>query len=172
MASDDTVRYYLSNTSYVGDKLVMSYLNEFHSAGEYCRQLWILEEGGSMDQFRHQIDWDANTDILTFSVDGKMVGMGRCTRFPKHPENGRIGYSIRPSCRGRMYAPVLIRMLEDYCCKVFHLKPCDVTACVEQGNEKSRKALIAAGFKPTGTVYEWTGGRYADEYAPDTRSHS
>lgn len=142
---------------------IRSYLSEFRENGEYCQLLWPLEDGADVSECRRMFKSDENTDYLCFYIDDTLVGMGRCTKEPNHIENGKIGYSIRPSQRGKLYAPVLIRMLESYCEKN---GISGVTACVDARNSRSIQALHHAGFEQTGVTYNWTKGRKALEFAP------
>lgn len=141
----------------------------FRRNGEECQQLWMLDDSMSCYDFYRKISADKNTSTLVMSVCGIVVGIGRCTRQPKHIANGRIGYSILPEHRKKGYAPILIRLLEEYCCRAFELEPAEVTACVAENNTPSMKALCAAGFHATGNEYRWTGDRRAIEYAPTTK---
>ena len=86
--------------------------------------------------------------------------MVRISSRINHEANGKVGYSIRPSRRKRLYAPTLLRLVEEYCC-LNGITP--VTACVDVRNEASLKAFRLAGFVPTGREFDWTYQRRAVE---------
>lgn len=156
------INYSLHNVKEIPFEYIDDYFGEFQNNGEFCNVLWRLHEV-NINEWLKEIEYDPTTVYVGFCVNGSLVGVGRITPNPRHLANGRIGYAIRPSERGKLYAPTMIRLMEDYC-KLLNVN--EITACVEETNAKSLKALDKAGFAPTGIKYAWNGGRTAIELHP------
>lgn len=156
------IRYELQLAWKVNPGLIQEFFDEFERFGEYCNVLWHLYDVG-VAQWVQDAASDQKTFYLCFFVNDRLVGMARVTPQPNHIENGRVGYAIRPTCRGNLYAPTMLRLIEDYC-KWIALR--EVTACIDSSNIKSIKAFDRAGWQATGNVYKWTGNRLAIEVAP------
>lgn len=159
---NNMIRYELRFCRNIPKKAIEEYFDEFDRFGEYCNVLWRLYDV-SVDEWLKEIYADNSTMYVGFCVNDKLVGMARVTPHPNHIENGKFGFAIRPTCRGRLLAPTMIRLVEDYC-NWIGLK--DVTACVYSANVKSLNAFERAGWKETGNVYQWTGDRLAIELTP------
>jgi len=156
------MRYELRLAWRVYPGIIQDFFDEFVRTGEYCNVLWHLYDVG-VEQWVKDVETDQKTFHLCFMVNERMVGVARVTPNPNHIENGKVGYAIRPTCRGNLYAPTMIRLIEDYC-KMIGLD--DVTACVYPGNTKSLMAFERAGWKETGNIHKWTGNRLAIEFSP------
>ncbi len=138
---------------------VEGYWREFTENGETENVLWELATL-SIDEYYERQGADRRNRRFGFLVGGALVGMVRISSRINHEANGKVGYSIRPSRRKRLYAPTLLRLAEEYC----HLNCITpVTACVDVTNEASLKAFRLAGFAPTGREFDWTYQRRAVE---------
>lgn len=157
-------KYELRLCRYIPRIAIEEYFEEFDRFGEYCNVLWRLYEI-TAEQWLNEIYSDNKTMYVGFCVNEKLVGMARVTPHPNHIENGKVGYAIRPTCRGKLLAPTMIRLIEDFC---NWIGINEITACVEAGNVKSLKAFDRAGWEATGNVYHWTGDRLAIEVSPKT----
>lgn len=127
------------------------YWNEFIAHGEKENVLWELE---SMDvESYYQLQKaDERNKRFGFFIDWKMVGMLRVSSAINYEANGKIGYSIRPTQRGKRYSILLLRMAAEYCNrKAFE----NVTACVDVRNIASIHALRSSGFVETGRYFDW-----------------
>ena len=138
---------------------VAGYWQEFLDHGERENVLWELA-ALSIDEYYERQGADRRNRRFGFLVGGSLVGMVRVSSRINYEANGKLGYSIRPSRRGRLYAPSLLRLAEEYCI-LNGIVP--VTACVDVTNEASLKVFRLAGFVPTGREFDWTLQRRAVE---------
>lgn len=162
MQGDKTMlmRFELRSCLEIERKEIYDYYNEFIENEESCDVLWRLNEI-SFDEWMKEEE--GKTVRFGFYVDGRLVGIGRVTPKPNYEANGKVGYGIRPSERGKLYAPTMIRLIEEYCNSLGIER---ITACVDVDNLKSIKAFARAGWLPTGVRYKWTEGRTAIELSP------
>ena len=128
------------------------YWQEFIDYGETENVLWELASMDIREYYERQIE-DERNRRFGFRLNGTLVGMARISSRINYEANGKVGYSIRPSMRGRNYAVALLRLVAEYCL-LNSIKP--VTVCVDIRNEASLKALRRAGFVETGRVFDWT----------------
>lgn len=155
--------YKLEYLERVSPPLVQSYYDEFVRNGEECNVLWKLSYMDAFE-FADECKADMSTRYFCFLLpNGTLAGIARITPNPNYIENGRMGYAIRPSERGKGYAPIMLRLIQDYCEKI---KLYEVTACIDVNNEKSLAAFRKAGWVPTLTTFIWKGGRVAQEWIP------
>lgn len=160
------VRYSLTMLYELSPESIGEYFDEFVANDGDCYVLYRLHDISArelVEESRH----DTHTYNVGFTVNGKLIGVGRVTPAPTRIENGMIGYGIRPSERGNGYAPVMIRMLEEFCNGIGVESP---TACIDVNNSKSLIAFERAGFVRTGRVYNWPDNRVAIEMCP--KSHT
>lgn len=126
------------------------YWNEFIAHGEKDNVLWELESIDVESYYRLQ-KADERTKRFGFFIDGEMVGMLRVSSAINHEASGKIGYSIRPTQRGKRYSILLLRMAAEYC----NRKAIEsVTACVDVRNTASIHALRSSGFVETGRYFD------------------
>ena len=127
------------------------YWNEFIVHGEKENVLWELESIDVESYYQLQ-KADERNRRFGFFIDWKMVGMLRVSSAINHEASGKIGYSIRPTQRGKRYSILLLRMAAEYCDRnaIEH-----VTACVDVGNIASIHALRSSGFIETGRYFDW-----------------
>lgn len=127
------------------------YWNEFIAHGEREKVLWGFESMDVESYYRLQ-KADERHRRFGFFIDRKMVGMLRVSFAVDHEANGKIGYSIRPTQRGKRYSILLLRMAAEYC----NRNAIDnVTACVDVRNIASIRALRSSGFIETGRYFDW-----------------
>ena len=127
------------------------YWNEFIAYGEKENVLWELENI-DVESYYHLQKADERTRRFGFFIDRKMVGMLRISFAINHDASGKIGYSIRPTQRGKRYSILLLQMAAEYC----NRKAIEnVTACVDVRNIASIHALRSAGFIETGRYFDW-----------------
>lgn len=127
------------------------YWNEFIAHGEKENVLWELESMNVESYYRLQ-KTDERNRRFGFFIDCKMVGALRVSSAVSHEASGKIGYSIRPTQRGKRYSILLLRMAAEYC----NQKAIDnVTACVDVQNIASIHALCSSGFIETGRYFDW-----------------
>lgn len=129
----------------------VKYRDEFLACHENENVTWELANIGIHEYYERQRR-DQRNQRFGFLMDGKLVGMARISSEINFEANGKIGYSIRPSERGKQYGTLLLRMIDAYCRK-YGIR--NVTACVDIRNEASIRALRAAGFIETGRVFDW-----------------
>lgn len=157
------LEYKLLDLTEISPALVRGYYDEFIDSGEECSVLWKLSYLDPFE-FAQECQKDLSTRYLCFMLpSGVLGGIARITPNPNHIENGRMGYALRPTERGKGYAPVMLNMIQVYC---EHQGIDNVTACVDRRNLASRNALEKAGWIETGNVYAWTEKRLALEYVP------
>lgn len=130
---------------------VIEYWNEFLQNGEKENVLWELEQY-DIDTYYERQHVDMRNRRYGFVVDGKLCGMLRISGWVHFPANGMLGYSIRPSVRGKGLGNLLIRMATEHCSKY---GPMPASACVDVRNEVSRHILKRNGFVETGRVFDW-----------------
>lgn len=140
----------------IGKKEVALYWQEFTEKGETENVLWELATL-SIDEYYERQEADRRNRRFGFLVGGALVGMVRISSRINYEANGKVGYSIRPSCRKRLYAPTLLRLAEEYC-RLNGITP--VTACVDVTNLASLRAFRLAGFVPTGREFDWRPNPY------------
>ena len=127
------------------------YWNEFIAHGEKENVLWELERMDVESYYQLQ-KADERNRRFGFFIAQKMVGMLRVSSAINHEANGKIGYSIRPTQRGKRYSILLLRMAAEYC----NRKAIEnVTACVDVRNTASIHALRSSGFVETGRYFDW-----------------
>lgn len=127
------------------------YWNEFIAHGEKENVLWELENMDVELYYRLQ-KADERNKRFGFFIDQKMVGMLRVSSAINYEANGKIGYSIRPTQRGKRYSILLLQMAAEYC----NRKDIEnVTACVDVRNTASIHALRSSGFVETGRYFDW-----------------
>ena len=148
----DTLTAELRPLEYIPCNETLRYWREFLNRGETENVLWELAGTDVYEYYERQAA-DTRTRRFGFYVNSELIGMARISFRVNHEANGKIGYSIRPSKRGKLYAPTLLRLVEEYCL-LNGVKP--VTACVDVRNEASIKAFRKAGFVETGRVFDWT----------------
>ena len=127
------------------------YWNEFIAHGEKENVLWELESMDIESYYRLQ-KADKRNERFGFFIDWKMVGMLRVSSAINYDANGKIGYSIRPTQRGKRYSILLLQMAAKYCNRRA-IK--NVTACVDVRNIASIHALRSSGFVETGRYFDW-----------------
>lgn len=147
----DTIRAELKPLERVPQKETLRYWREFLRCGETENVLWELSEIGVCEYYERQ-KADGRNRRFGFFMNGALIGMARVSSRVNHEANGKIGYSIRPSMRGKGYAPILLRLVAEYC-RLNGIAP--VTACADVKNQASLKALHRAGFRETGRVFDW-----------------
>ena len=127
------------------------YWNEFIAHGEKEKVLWGFESMDVESYYRLQ-KADERNRRFGFFIDRKMVGMLRVSSAVNYEANGKIGYSIRPTQRGKRYSILLLRMAVEYC----HQNAIEnVTACVDVRNIASIHALRSSGLVETGRCFDW-----------------
>lgn len=157
------LEYKLLDLNEVSPALIRDYYDEFTDSGEECSVLWKLSYLDPFE-FAEECKKDRGTLYLCFFLpSGRLGGIARITPNPNHIENGRMGYALRPTERGKGYAPIMLNLIQVYC---EHYAINNVTACVDRRNLASRNALEKAGWIETGNVYAWTQKRLALEYVP------
>lgn len=127
------------------------YWNEFITHGEKENVLWELESMDVKSYYQLQ-KADERNRRFGFFIDWKMVGVLRVSSAINYEANGKIGYSIRPTQRGKRYSIFLLRMAIEYC-KRKAIE--NVTACVDVRNIVSIHALRSSGFIETGRYFNW-----------------
>ncbi len=142
--------YELCPCGWLTEDEIVDYLEEFRDAGETCNVLWQLEDM-TATEWKDEIEEDRSTEYVAFLVDNMLTGIGRITPRPKHIANGKVGFAIRPCERGKRYASIFLQMIRNLCNRM-GLE--EVTACVDERNERSLKAFRAAGWVETGRKYE------------------
>lgn len=161
------MKFELISCASVDPKMLFEFLFEAHNFGEFCNPLWYAYDVGVAQFQQEEINSDADDPMrekrLCFMVNDALVGVCRITPRLKNIANGKVGFYIRKSKRKHKYAPVMIRLIEEWC-SVNQIN--DVTAVVSNSNTASSKALIAAGWERTGKTYTWNDGRTAIEYSP------
>ena len=147
---------------------------EFKKNGESCNVLYMLENMEA-DEFMLKAREDPNTHIFAFverimlmgrPVPDWPLGVGRVTENPNHAENGNVGFALRPTARGKWLSQPLIALLEEKSRDLFIENP---TACADLKNHRSLRALLNAGWIPTGKIYDWYPNpepRKAIEFTP------
>ena len=159
------MKYELIPCSRLEPEELIEFLAEAREHQEECNPLWLAERIGIHGWLR-EIGDSGKTEhehYLAFTVEGRLAGVCRVTRHPNHIENGQVGIYIRPGMRGKMYAPVFIRMVQDSCREIGLMAP---TACCDIMNRRAIAAFRRAGWIPTTKHYNWTGGRTAIELVP------
>ena len=147
---------------------------EFKAHGETCNVLYMMESMKA-DEFMLNARDDPRTYIFPYIERSRFsdppmpewpIGVGRVTPNLNHIENGNIGFAIRPTERGKGHAFGLITLLEHMCLDFFIESP---TACADLRNHRSLRALLNAGWIPTGKIYDWYPNpepRKAIEFTP------
>lgn len=131
--------------------LVLGYWEEFRDHGEKENVLWELEST-DIDSYYHSKKNDLRNRRFGLMVGDRLVGMLRISIKVNYPANGMIGYSIRPSERGKGYGKAIVAeaLIKCICSGIL-----PVTACVWEKNKVSLHILKGCGFTETGTVYDW-----------------
>lgn len=127
------------------------YWNEFITHGEKENVLWELESMDVKPYYQIQ-KADERNKRFGFFIDRKMIGALRVSSAINHEASGKIGYSIRPTQRGKRYSILLLRMAAEYCNRQAIE---NVTACVDVQNTTSIHALRSSGFIETGRCFDW-----------------
>ena len=152
MAECDFVQAELTPLHLIPPGETRSYWQEFLDHGETENVLWELASMDIREYYERQME-DKRNRRFGFRVNGTLTGMVRISSRVNYEANGKVGYSVRPSMRGRNYAAALLWLVTEYC-RLNGIKP--VTACADIRNEASLKALRRAGFVETGRVFDWT----------------
>ena len=126
------------------------YWNEFIAHSEKENVLWELENMDVKSYYQLQ-KADERTKRFGFFINWKMVGALRVSSAINHEASGKIGYSIRPTQRGKRYSILLLRMAAEYCNRNAIE---NVTACVNIKNIASIHALRSSGFIETGRYFD------------------
>ena len=127
------------------------YYNEFIAHGENENVLWELENVDVESYYQLQ-KADERNKRFGFFIDRKMVGVLRVSSTINHEASGKIGYSIRPTQRGKRYSILLLRMAAEYCNRQAIE---NVTACVDVQNTASIHALRSSSFVETERYFDW-----------------
>ena len=140
---------------YLDPKSVYDYWMEFYRNREADNVLFGFDPddvGGYLSRQRED-HRNHRFGFFTYGSSGKrLAGLLRLTSKVTYPANGMLGYSIRPSERGKGYAKELLKLAKSW--GAWHgMIP--LTACVDVRNEISIHCLKAVGFKETGVVYNW-----------------
>lgn len=135
---------------------ICGYWQEFRDRGETDNVLFQFCPD-NVDEYCKQQATDQKTKrfgFFAYDVTGKweLVGMVRISQWLNYEESGKIGYSIRPSKRGRGYATDMLKLAGSWC-RNHGIEP--ATACVDVRNVASIRALRAAGFTETGRSFDW-----------------
>lgn len=155
-------KYKLVNCIEVDIDMIIAYNDEFKRYGENCYILWLLDKLGA-DGWKEKAVNDNRTVYVGFFCCEELIGIGRITDPLTYEANGVLGYAIRPTKRGEGHARVMIEMMRRMCTKIGLKK---ITACIDEKNTRSIKAIESAHWKTTGRVFDWTDSRKAIEYAP------
>ncbi len=157
--------YDLVNCSLVPAEEWEAMIAEFSERGEFCNAIWRAYDVGVRGWLKEAEEFCIGKERqLAFRVDGNLVGVARVTPAPRNEANGKVGYYIRPSKRGRLYAPVLLRLIEDYC-KAWRVE--NITAVTDAENTASIRSLTAARWLLTGRSFPWNDGRLGLEFMPE-----
>lgn len=148
----DGLKYELVPCTWLTDEEIRNYYDEFDKHGEFANVLWEIGQTSAC-VWKAKISCQKETLYGAFLVDDRLVGVCRITKKPRNAANGKMGYSIRPAERGKGYAQIFLRQIAE-AGRRYEVE--GMTACVDERNERSIKALEAAGWKRTGTVYDWT----------------
>ena len=81
------------------------YWNELITHGEKENVLWKLESMDVKPYYQLQ-KADERNKRFGFFIDRKMIGALRVSSAINHEASGKIGYSIRPTQRGKQYSDV------------------------------------------------------------------
>lgn len=162
------MKYEIKSCVDVDPDVLKDFMYEFEEHGEFCNAMWRAYEVGVP---KWQVETNAHVfsdkeRCVAFLIDGALAGVARITPKPRHIENGKIGYYLRPSFRKKKYAPVFLRLIEDFCAARNINSP---TAVTDIKNTSSIQALRCAGWVETGNRYLWTSeerDRIAVEFAP------
>ena len=127
------------------------YWKDFIAHGEKENVLWELENMDVESYYQLQ-KIDGRNRRFGFFIDRKMVGALRVSSAINHEANGKVGYSIRPTQRGKRYSILLLLMATEYCNRNAIEY---VTACVDVRNIASIHALRSSGFVETGRCFDW-----------------
>ena len=130
---------------------ILRYREEFHANHETENVTWELAYTGIDEYYERQRE-DQRSRRFGLFIDGELTGLARISARVNFEANGKIGYSIRPSKRGRRYSLVLLGLIGTYCQQN---GIGDATACVDVRNTASIRALRAAGFMETGRIFDW-----------------
>ena len=152
MAEYDSVKAELTPLRLIPPSETLSYWQEVLDHGETENVLWELASMDIREYYERQME-DKRNRRFGFRLNGALVGMARISSRVNYEANGKVGYSVRPSMRGKNYAAALLWLVAEYC-RLNGIR--SVTACVDVRNEASLKALRRAGFVETGRVFDWT----------------
>ena len=135
---------------------ILEYWNEFADYDEWPTTLYLMEKMTAAEWLEY-IRKDDHTLVTAFTVNGKLVGIGRITPDLRCESQGKMGYAIRPTERGKGYAAVFVHMMErvSEAVGVEHL-----TAVIDTTNERSIRAFLRAGWKCTGRKFEWNPNKH------------
>ena len=143
---------HLSPFNYIPKSYVEAYCREFTDNGEKENVTFDIDEIG-IDAFYDRQAEDERNLRFGFYIDGRLVGLVRISKTITYQANGNIGYSIRPSERGRKYSILLLQCVSELCKNRIGMKY--ATACVDTRNVPSIRALKSAGYIETGRMFEW-----------------
>lgn len=140
---------------------ILEYWDEFIDNGEWPTTLYLMEKMTAAEWLEH-IRGDDHTLVTAFTVNGKLVGIGRITPELRCESQGKMGYAIRPTERGKGYAAVFIHMMERVSEAVGVER---LTAAIDTTNERSIRAFLRAGWRCTGRQFTWN----PNEHHPQKR---
>ena len=151
------MKYEMVPASWLSAIDIEGYAFEFEGHGETCNVLWRQKLVGAV-RFKDELDANGKSMItkefyLGFLVDDVLAGMCRITPEPRHAANGNVGYGLSPDFRGKGHAPIMLRLIQDFCQRVGIAHP---TAAVDIKNTRSINALRNAGWQLTGKRYLWS----------------
>lgn len=148
-------------------KDLRDFMKEVETVNEFCHPLLRAHENGIrkflLDQAEEEKKESPKEYVLAFLIDDELAGVCRVTARLNHIESGKIGYYLRHSRRKNKYAPIMIRLIEDFC---MQKGVTNITAVVDIKNTASMKALFSAGWTRTKNQYTWFDGRKAIEFRP------
>lgn len=159
------LKYELVPCTWLTDEEITDYCDEFERFGEEVNVLWKIGKI-SPTAWKAEIANQERELYGAFLVDDRLAGVCRVTKEPRHAANGKMGYNIRPSQRGKGYSQIFLKLVEEIG-RRYGVE--NMTACVDERNERSIRAFEKAGWKRTGTVYDWNPNphpRKAIEFAP------
>lgn len=145
------LKYEVVPCTWLSDGELYDYMDEITMPGEDLHVLWECDKIGPA-AWKKKLEIEAETLYGAFLVDDRLVGVCRITKEPKHEANGKMGYSIRPSERGKGFAKIFLAMIGELGAR-YGVE--ELTACVDERNERSRRALEAAGWERSGRTFDW-----------------
>lgn len=145
------LKYEIVPCTWLTDEEIEDYVDEHKRFGEEVNVLWEIGQI-SPTAWKAKIEAAADTLYGAFLVDDRLVGVCRITKEPRHEANGKMGYSIRPSERGKGFAKIFLALIGELGAR-YEVE--ELTACVDKRNERSIRALEAAGWEWSGRTFDW-----------------